>query len=292
MKPSPVAGHSWLPRASCDSGCVRSAVSRPAAVIFRVMLRSVLALVAVPALPVLAVPLPGRLRVHRTYCRLMLCCFGVRITVSGGPVRNLRGVLVVSSHVSWLDIFVIGAVLPGSFVARADMVTGRWVRLLGRAMQVIPIERASLRRLPGVVDTVADRLRAGRTVVAFPEGTTWCGRLGGEPDLAAGHMHRGFGSFYPAMFQAAIDAGRPVQPLRLTYHQPDGTASTIPAYVGDDGLCRSIGRVIAAPRTLARVHVESLQLSGDSRRELARRCQTAVRTAAAPQPGHRQALSA
>ena len=42
-------------------------------------------------------------------------------------------------------------------------------------MKVIPIERASLRRLPEVVDAVADRLRAGQTVVAFPEGTTWCG---------------------------------------------------------------------------------------------------------------------
>ena len=77
-------------------------------------------------------------------------------------------------------------------------------------MKVIPIERASLRRLPDVVDAVADRLRAGQTVVAFPEGTTWCG-------LA-------YGPFRPAMFQAAIDAGRPVQPLRLSYHHRDGSA--------------------------------------------------------------------
>ena len=37
---------------------------------------------------------------------MMLRCLGVRITVSGGPIRNLRGVLVVSGHVSWVDIFV------------------------------------------------------------------------------------------------------------------------------------------------------------------------------------------
>ncbi len=73
-------------------------------------------------------------------------------------------------------------------------------------MKVIPIERASLRRLPDVVETVASRLRAGHTVVAFPEGTTWCG-------LA-------YGQFRPAMFQAAVDAGRPVQPLRLTLPPP------------------------------------------------------------------------
>ena len=64
------------------------------------------AVLLLPALPLLAVPLPGRSHVQRGYCRLVLRCLGVRITVSGGPIRNLRGVLVVSGHVSWVDIFV------------------------------------------------------------------------------------------------------------------------------------------------------------------------------------------
>ena len=62
--------------------------------------------------------------------------------------------------------------------------------------------------LPGVVDTVAARLRAGQTVVAFPEGTTWCG-------LASG-------PFYPAMFQAAVDTGRPAHLMVWT---PPGTGA-------------------------------------------------------------------
>lgn len=76
--------------------------------------------------------------------------FRCRITVSGSPVRNLRGVLVVSGHVSWLDVFCIGSVLPGSFVARADMFTGRTIGIVARILKIIPIERASLRRLPGL----------------------------------------------------------------------------------------------------------------------------------------------
>ena len=98
-----------------------SAVSSPAAriasgrvVALRVALRVMLALLLAPGLPLLAVPLPGRTHVQRRYCRLMLRCFGVRITVSGNPIRNLRGVLVVSGHISWLDVFAIGAVMPGS----------------------------------------------------------------------------------------------------------------------------------------------------------------------------------
>jgi 1-acyl-sn-glycerol-3-phosphate acyltransferase len=123
------------------------------------------------------------------------------------------------------------------------------------------------------VDAMARRLRAGQTVVAFPEGTTWCG-------LASG-------TFYPAMFQAAIDAGRPVQPLRLTYHHVDGSVSTAPAFVGDDSLLRSVRRVIAAHRTLARLQVESLQLPGTDRRGLAMRCQSAVRLGRQAGPSHR-----
>ena len=82
----PAAGRSWW-----RAGRRTSARSR-------VMLLS--------AVPLLAIPLPGRSHIQRGYCRMMLRCLGVRITVSGGPIRNLRGVLVVSGHVSWVDIFV------------------------------------------------------------------------------------------------------------------------------------------------------------------------------------------
>ncbi|MGE2692614.1 lysophospholipid acyltransferase family protein [Mycolicibacterium pulveris] len=256
----------WLPQASCDAGCVDAGATTPghrAMVAWRLAVRVVLALTLLSASPLIATPVPGRSRVQRSYCRLMLRCLGVRITVSGGPIRNLSGVLVVSGHVSWVDVFAIGAVMPGRFVAKSELISWPGLGLLARLMKVIPIERANLRRLPTVVDTVAARLRTGHTVIAFPEGTTWCG-------LA-------HGPFRPAMFQAAVDAGRPVQPLRLSYHHRDGRPSTTAAYIGDDTLLGSIRRLMAAPRTLVRVQVAALQLPGDDRRDLAVRCESAVR---------------
>lgn len=255
----------WLPRASCGAHCIGADAhaSRRSVVAVRTTGRVLCALLLFAAVPLLAVPLPGRSRIQRGYCRLMLRCLGVRITVSGGPIRNLSGVLVVSGHVSWVDIFVIGAVLPGSFVARADLIDWPALGFLARLMKVIPIERTNLRRLPDVVRTITTRLRAGQTVVAFPEGTTWCGL--------------GYGAFRPAMFQGAIDAGRPVQPLRLTYHHRDGAPSTVPAFIGDDTLMQSIRRVITARLTVCHVQVQSLQLPGADRRELAARCEAAVR---------------
>jgi 1-acyl-sn-glycerol-3-phosphate acyltransferase len=261
--------HSWLPRASCDASCVAAGGAqggRRVVVATRTVIRAALAILLLPALPLLAVPMPGRSHLQRGCCRLVLRCLGVRITVSGGPIRNLRGVLVVSGHVSWVDIVVIGAVMPGSFVAKAELVSWPALGALARLMKVIPIDRTSLRRLPGVVDAIADRLRAGQTVVAFPEGTTYCG-------LA-------YGPFRPAMFQAAVDAGRPVQPLRLSYHHRDGRPSTVAAYIGDDTLLSSICRLVTARRTVVHVQVHSLQLPGSDRRNLATRCEVAVRGSA------------
>jgi 1-acyl-sn-glycerol-3-phosphate acyltransferase len=272
----------WLPKASCDASCVRTDASshgsRRIVVAMRTSLRIACALVLFPAAALLAVPMPGKARAQRIYCRLMLRCLGIRISLSGGPIRNLRGVLVVSGHVSWVDVFVIGAVLPGSFVARADLVDWPALGLLARLMKVIPIERSSLRKLPDVVRAVAARLAAGHTVVAFPEGTTWCGL--------------GYGRFRPAMFQGAIDAGRPVQPLRLTYRHRNGQPSTIPAFIGDDSLLESVRRVITARRTVCHVQVRSLQLPGEDRRELAARCEAAVRDTESVGATHEAAIGA
>jgi 1-acyl-sn-glycerol-3-phosphate acyltransferase len=246
-------------------------------VAWRVAIRATFAVLLLSATPLLAIPMPGRSHIQRSYCRLMLRCLGVRIAVSGGPIRNLQGVLVVSGHVSWVDIFAIGSVMPGRFVAKSELISWPGLGMLARLMKVIPIERANLRRLPDVVGTIAGRLRAGQTVVAFPEGTTWCG-------LA-------YGRFRPAMFQAAVDAGRPVQPLRLTYHHRDDRPSTVAAYVGEDTLLKSIRRLITAQRTIVRVRVESLQLPGTDRRDLAARCETAVRGDTS-RPAHGHALVA
>ncbi|MFZ0714430.1 lysophospholipid acyltransferase family protein [Mycobacterium sp.] len=283
--------HAWLPRATCDTDCIQAGgykATRRMIVALRVTRRITLLALLAPALPLLAGVIPGWSKSRQIYCRLLLWCLGVKINVSGGPIRNLPGVLVVSDHMSWLDILTIGAALPSSrwrasplsFVARADVAATSAVKMMARIVKVIPIERAKLRQLPEVVATVAARLYAGHTVVAFPEGTTWCGM--------PGRSHQGSGPFYPAMFQAAVDTGRPVQPLRLRYHHRDGSISTVPAYIGDDTLLASIGRLMVARRTVARIYVESLQLPGDDRRELARRCQAAIRVTSAPRPDHGQ----
>ena len=92
----------------------------------------------------------------------------------------------------------------------------------------------------------------------------------GEPDFDTPDHIREAG-------KAAIDAGRPVQPLRLSYHHRDGSRSTVASYIGEDSLLDSLRRIVTARRTIVHVRVESLQLPGADRRELAARCEAAVR---------------
>jgi 1-acyl-sn-glycerol-3-phosphate acyltransferase len=262
-----VLEHAWLPRTSCDEGCVEAgdvpAVLRSWLRAIRALRRITLTAILLIVLPLLAVPLPRRVGIQRHYCRLVLRSLGIRIVLCSNPVRNLPGVLVVSNHVSWTDVFAIGAVLPGSFVARADLIEWPAIGLAARMMGIIPIERTSLRQLPGVVDAVTDRLDQGRTVVAFPEGTTYCG------------SHHG--RFRPAVFEGAVQSGRPVQPVRLTYRHADGRPSTQTAFLGGDSLWNSLRRTVRTRVTVVEIVVESLQLPGDCRRELAARCETAIR---------------
>jgi len=164
------ADNSWLPRASCDASCISAgaaAAGQPVVVAWRVAMRATFAVLMLSATPLLAIPMPGRSHIQRGYCRLMLRCLGVRITVSGGPIRNLQGVLVVSGHVSWVDIFAIGSVMPGRFVAKSELINWPGLGMLARLMKVIPIERDNLRLLPNVVGAIAGRLRAGQTAWFF-----------------------------------------------------------------------------------------------------------------------------
>ena len=138
-------------------------------------------------------------------------------------------------------------------------------------MRVIPIERESLRKLPDVVSRLRDRLQAGDRVAAFPEGTTWCGRA--------------YGSLRPALFQAAIDAGTPVHPVRLAYRDGNGNPCTVPAFIGDDGFTTSAARVLRARGMVAEVVLEPRELPGSDRRDLARRVERAVRGESSPRHG-------
>ncbi|MFE1403423.1 lysophospholipid acyltransferase family protein [Streptomyces sp. NPDC058770] len=231
-----------------------------------------------------------RERLIRRWSHGIVRAFGVRVRIIGGPVSSpavpgAPGTLVVANHISWLDIPLVAAVFPGRMLAKREI--GDWPLLgpLAAAGGTLFVDRDRMRALPGTVREMAAALRDGSRVVAYPEGTTWCGRGGGR--------------FGPAVFQAAIDAHAEIRPVRISYRTgppcdaphggrvpgPDGSAPAerpVPAgaaaFVGDDPLTSSLWRVVTSAGLTAEVHVLPPLPADDppDRRTLARLAQTAV----------------
>ncbi|MFE3541523.1 lysophospholipid acyltransferase family protein [Nocardia sp. NPDC059177] len=274
--PPATASHSWMPSSPCGPGCIEPIDEVGTA---RTLARLAGVVGLVLSFPVLTVATPKSRREHlqRRYARAALSCLGMRLRVVDNRHTPAEGastagfgdagtpVLVVAGHIGWADVVALAAVQPVGFVARADMVDWPVLGKLARLTRVIPIERARLRELPGVVEQVAGRLREGNRIAVFPEGTTWCGRA--------------YGSLRPAMFQAAIDTGTPVQPVRLRYLDEHGTPCTVPGFVGTDTFGDSAKRVLRSKGMVVEIVLEPQEWPGTDRRELARRCEAAVRGA-------------
>lgn len=262
--------HSWMPTSPCAAGCVQH---RAEVGVLRAGVRAAGALSVLAAYPFAHIVTPPSRRsgVQRRFAGMLLRSCGIRLRVVDRRPRQGRsqfapagtGVLVACGHIGWADIIVLASVQPLAFVARADLIDWPLLGRLARIMRVVPIERERLRRLPEVVQQVGQRLAAGERIGFFPEGTTWCGRA--------------YGKLRPAIFQAAVDTGTPVQPVRLRYLDPHGDRSTVPGFVGDDTLVGSVVRVLRARGLTAEVVLAPVEPAGDDRIDLALRCERAVR---------------
>ncbi|MET7705296.1 lysophospholipid acyltransferase family protein [Micromonospora sp. NPDC005413] len=265
----------WRPSSGCDEECLPAVGEVPAVPVARRVLRVVAAigmLLAGVGLVVLLPVLPSRERqaAVRGWARATVRAFGVRLVIRGRLPR--RRALLVANHVSWLDIIAVLAVAPTPMVAKREIRSWPVVGLLAAAAGTVFVDRSRPRALPTTVGRVADALRAGRSVAVFPEGTTWCAG-DGAADCRPG------GGFRPAMFQAAIDTGSPVVPLRLAYRcEATGTTTTAAAFLGADTLLRSVARVVAARELVVSVTIAAaLHPARDAdRRLLARAAESAV----------------
>jgi 1-acyl-sn-glycerol-3-phosphate acyltransferase len=63
-----------------------------------------------------------RRRILKNWSRQLLCILNIGIRTEGEmSVRRESGFLVVSNHVSWLDVFVLNTIYPSRFIAKAEV---------------------------------------------------------------------------------------------------------------------------------------------------------------------------
>ena len=143
---------------------------------------------------------------HRQVCRLL----GVRLHIEGRIVEDAP-VLLVSNHVSWLDIPVLSAVAPLSFVAKKEVGTWPFVSILARLQRSVLIDRTRRAAVGRTTNEMIERLKAGDAIVLFAEGTSSDGNrvLPFKTPL--------FAAAKPSSSNGGTDPGACVQTLAITY---------------------------------------------------------------------------
>jgi 1-acyl-sn-glycerol-3-phosphate acyltransferase len=104
---------------------------------------------------------------HRSVLRLV----GVRIIVHGRPAEGLP-LLIVSNHISWLDIPVIGTQRPLSFVAKSEIAGWPLFGFMAKLQRSIFVDRDRRHSTGDSAAEIGARLADGDPVVLFAEGTT------------------------------------------------------------------------------------------------------------------------
>lgn len=248
------------------TGSVLRGVWRVAAFLLLILVLAPIQAVALALRLDLSRRLPGVF--HRICARL----FGFRIIARGKPVAA-RPVLFVGNHTSYLDILVLGTLIDGSFVSKAEVAGWPIFGLLARLQRTVFIERRA-RHTAQQRDEISARLAAGDRLILFPEGTS-----------DDGNRVLPFKSALFAVAERTVDdAPLTVQPFSLSYTALGGLPlgrewRPLFAWYGEMALPSHIWRVLTFATIRAEVRFHDPVTIGQygSRKALADHCFRVVR---------------
>lgn len=198
----------------------------------------------------------------RKWSAALMHVLGVKVHVHDAPVRA-RPLMLVSNHVSWLDIFALNSAIPMRFVAKSEIRRWPFIGWLSAKTGTLFIERGRRSDTARVNRLIAEAMLEGDVVAVFPEGTTSDGA----------QILR----FHSSLLQPALIVGAVVQPVALRFTRGDGSLCTEAAFDGDKTLWQSLLQILAQRRIDAQLHFLPL-LSGDvpHRRALADAAHAAI----------------
>ena len=197
------------------------------------------------------------------WARQILAILELEVKASA-PVPQAFAGLVVSNHLSWLDVLVLQSLMPVAFVAKTEVRSWPVVGYLAQAASTIFVDRSSARSAHAMVDHTAAAITRGQAVAVFPEGTSSDGSQ--------------LGSFHANIFESAIRAGSQVQTVALKYLDPaSGAPAPAAHFTGDMTLLASLKRVLATPGMRAVVHLgDCIGAQGHSRKTLAQHAHASI----------------
>jgi 1-acyl-sn-glycerol-3-phosphate acyltransferase len=163
---------------------------------------------------IVALRLPFWHVVPRIFHNLGCFFLGLRVTVVGKPATG-RPSLLVSNHISWTDIIVIGSVVDLTFVAKSEVRDWFFVGLMANLQRTIYVDRARRVGAHRTSREMSARLADNRAVLLFAEGQSDIGThvLPFRTALVGAAQH--------AMLEAgAKDVG--IQPVAIAYTHLQG----------------------------------------------------------------------
>ncbi|MSP52325.1 MAG: 1-acyl-sn-glycerol-3-phosphate acyltransferase, partial [Alphaproteobacteria bacterium] len=214
-----------------------------------------------------------RTRIPVLYHKGLARILGLDIGIWGDR-SGVTPTLYVVNHSSWLDIVVLSCVIPGSFVAKAEVKDWPFFGTLARLQRSVFIDRRP-NQVANHRDEIGTRLDAGDNLILFPEGTS-----------SDGNRVLRFKSALFAVAERTVD-GRslPIQPVTVAYTHLDAIPlgrhlRPLLTWYGDMCLGSHLWRVLRIRRTTVAVVFHPVLAFGtaDTRKGIAERSRVAVTT--------------
>jgi len=114
-----------------------------------------------------------RARIFNSWSRTLLSILKLEIEVIGEPPA--APFLLVSNHLSYIDVLLLASQLDAVFVAKAEVASWPLLGTICRSMDTIFIERGARHDVPRVLAAIDNAMERGDGVVIFPEGTSSAG---------------------------------------------------------------------------------------------------------------------
>jgi 1-acyl-sn-glycerol-3-phosphate acyltransferase len=168
-------------------------------------------------------------RIIQFWCKRLLSIFEIEVKLEGfeSYFFNEKKYLIVSNHISWLDIIVIQSIKPSIFVAKSDVASWPLFGWVAQMTGTIFIKRDKVSDIKKALKKMKRRL-IKRSVCIFPEGTSTNGRY--------------VLPFKSNLFQSSIDTNKAILPICLRYFE-DNSYSDKVAFVDDMSLFDSIMKI-------------------------------------------------
>ena len=154
---------------------------------------------------------------------------GLRIKYKGKPCHEPK--LIVSNHISWLDIVAIGATQPCVFIAKSSVVRWPVIGQLARISGTLFLDRQNRKDLSKVMRKGKSAIENGISLVFFPEATTTDGKQ--------------IKSFHPSIYQTAIDSHCSTQAIAISY--PEINMASPAPYIDNDSFMSHLIRILSTP---------------------------------------------